>query len=1038
MGDSLAVELAQQSHCEVLKQLGGCMLESEVVAFRRPHPRGAFSEYLCIDDHVGVQVITAQAARARARARDTVVFEQSQRAYREVELNPHPTKRQRAVTSGTFLGADLDGVKGLVSAPRDRTLVLMLCSVEVARRGVVSPRLLSMLVGSWIHVLMFRRAGLCILDAVFKDSLALPADGLIKLSRKARNELVAVALVAPAFATDLRAAWCEKLFCMDASPSGAALCQVDVPACAISEFWRFCEQRGYHTKLEPPSTAALRELGLESSLVYGEDPPSTLDGSFPLRPSLVEGFLYDCCEICRGSGSWSEAHAALGLRVHDGVDVSGPRFRFLDLSSDAVFHELRALALRRAVRDWRAGPPCASFGTLRRPRLRSKLQPAGFDPSDPLTSLHTRLARRVAFLMCIVARSGCFFSVEQPASSVMFRLQCFVRLKCLGASVVRFCYCSFGAAFRKASAWMTNKPWMMRISPGCHCPAGHKHFVVQGRFSHDSIRHFDSLCKPSAVAVFGRLPRVGESVAEFSAAYPLPLVRSLAAGSLEASKGSAKVVPFTSVASECPSLREIVALVQNDEACAPVAREAHDDPEWIGELSDSLGFEEALRYRFRKTGHINMLEARMFKTFQKYAASRHQDARLVSLLDSRVTMGAVAKGRSSSPGLCRILQGTLPYTLGAGLYNGSLHVYSASNRSDGPSRNRPVAGPSKKLPLWFEDLCAGKPFRFDCVVASSRAPKLAARWLRLLLLLGGDIEPNPGPSDVRPLVPRGPLDLKSGFTAATSARMAQCLAAFQEWVLQEFSLPFSRLCLAPENQLSAAWQIDRKWQHQEPGECRPVISVPIVQAMTAIALTWNWRRFAGVFLIGFLCMLHPAEYITLTRGDLIFPSDVLSSDRICYVHIRNPKTARFARRQHARLEDNSVLTLLETLFENLPFSARLFPGSAFSFRSQWNAILRQLGIPYLKVHKGVTPGVLRGSGATHLYLETEDLTKVAWRGRWSKQKTLEFYLQEVAAQAILQRLPVASRNKISALCALAPKLVALASESPAAKHFRDG
>ena len=42
-----------------------------------------------------------------------------------------------------------------------------------------------------------------------------------------------------------------------------ALCQVDVPACAISEFWRFCEQRGYRTKLEPPSTAALRELGLE-------------------------------------------------------------------------------------------------------------------------------------------------------------------------------------------------------------------------------------------------------------------------------------------------------------------------------------------------------------------------------------------------------------------------------------------------------------------------------------------------------------------------------------------------------------------------------------------------------------------------------------------------------------------------------------------------------------------------------------------------------------------------------------------------------
>ena len=150
----------------------------------------------------------------------------------------------------------------------------------------------------------------------------------------------------------------------------------------------------------------------------------------------------------------------------------------------------------------------------------------------------------------------------------------------------------------------------------------------------------------------------------------------------------------------------------------------------------------------------------------------------------------------------------------------------------------------------------------------------------ILVASGGDIEPHPGPSFSKPLIPRGPLDLQSGFTAATTARMAQCLAAFQEWVLAEFKVPFSRLCLSPEplslalrayglflfasgfpryrfvyaitavqdacpsfrNQLSAAWQIDRKWQHQEPGECRPVISVPIVQAMTAIALAWGWRR----------------------------------------------------------------------------------------------------------------------------------------------------------------------------------------------------
>ena len=52
----------------------------------------------------------------------------------------------------------------------------------------------------------------------------------------------------------------------------------------------------------------------------------------------------------------------------------------------------------------------------------------------------------------------------------------------------------------------------------------------------------------------------------------------------------------------------------------------------------------------------------------------------------------------------------------------------------------------------------------------------------------------------------------------------------------------------------------------------------------------------------------------------------------------------------------------------------------------------RLGVPFKRDLRGSTPGVLRGSGATYLYLETEDLSKVAWRGRRAKLKTVEFYL----------------------------------------------
>ena len=58
-----------------------------------------------------------------------------------------------------------------------------------------------------------------------------------------------------------------------------------------------------------------------------------------------------------------------------------------------------------------------------------------------------------------------------------------------------------------------------------------------------------------------------------------------------------------------------------------------------------------------------------------------------------------------------------------------------------------------------------------------------------------------------------------------------------------------------------------------------------------------------------------------------------------------------------------------------------------------------------KHFRGATPGVLRGSGATYFYQQTEHVPLLAWRGRWARQKTLEYYLQEVAAQMLLGRAP---------------------------------
>ena len=179
------------------------------------------------------------------------------------------------------------------------------------------------------------------------------------------------------------------VFCTDASPYAAGICGTEAPCETIRELWRHSEQRGFYTKLQEPAAAILRELGLEATECFGGSAPCQQDRVAPVPPSLREGFLFHCLEMFRGCGAWTKAHREAGLTVHPGptsTTCKPLQARYLYMADDAVFRELLSLALRGVVREWHGGPPCLTFGTLRRPRLRSKARPAGFNPAEPLTT----------------------------------------------------------------------------------------------------------------------------------------------------------------------------------------------------------------------------------------------------------------------------------------------------------------------------------------------------------------------------------------------------------------------------------------------------------------------------------------------------------------------------------------------------------------------------------------------------------------------------------------------------------------------------
>lgn len=110
-------------------------------------------------------------------------------------------------------------------------------------------------------------------------------------------------------------------------------------------------------------------------------------------------------------------------------------------------------------------------------------------------------------------------------------------------------------------------------------------------------------------------------------------------------------------------------------------------------------------------------------------------------------------------------------------------------------------------------------------------------------------------------------------------------------------------------------------------------------------------------------MLHPGELVRLIRKDLVFTRDVGYDMDCLFVHVRNPKTSRFARRQHGRIDDPRFILVYESLFGSLPLNEKLLVGSISLFRKQWNAIMSALGILHRQNIRGATPGLVYCGGA---------------------------------------------------------------------------
>ena len=212
--------------------------------------------------------------------------------------------------------------------------------------------------------------------------------------------------------------------------------------------------------------------------------------------------------------------------------------------------------------------------------------------------------------------------------------------------------------------------------------------------------------------------------------------------------------------------------------------------------------------------------------------------------------------------------------------------------------------------------------------------------------------------------------------------------------------------------MSPAWQLISQWEEVQPVQHRQPLPEILFRAMFVVSLLLGWKRWAATLLLAFEGIARIGEVLQATRADLVLPCD--SCDNVlgvAFLRIRKPKTSRRGkgRIQHLKISNTAAVSFLEQVFGPLDYSLKLFPLSASVFRRRWERVLDVLLVPKLK---RPTPASVRGGGAILAYKRGEPISDILWRMRLVALSTLESYLQELAADSFLVKLPELSRSRI--------------------------
>ena len=1063
-GDHGGVEYACQSHEGLLASVGLLPPECRVVA-NRPFQGDCVMQGLVIDDFFAISKVPKT---FEGKTPDRQIIEDAIGVYDREKLLGSPAKDVFSERSAKVIGAHINGSdraldRGIcpIGAPSNKRYSLAWITLQVCALAFTTDVLHLCLLGGWVSVLTFRRPLMSILNHAFKlvdsSSICPNKPRLIRLPRVVANELVVLSLLVCMAVSDLCSIPSEKVFATDASMKKGAFCSAPVESDFSKFLWRVSRSKGAYHRLLTPIQSLCRRLDLLEEL--GEDPVEQI------RRPLA--FSYDFIEIFSGASTVSAAMSALGFVVGPPVDLS-----INDQYNMEWVHVVSWITFMLAAkRLWSVmcEPPCTSFSLMRRPALRSRWCPYGFDTSNRQTFLGNLLVCRSLQILRVALINGITAILETPFSALTRHLPPYKAfLESPGVSMCRSDSCMFGSIHHKPFRFLGAHADLSGLS--LRCSRDHEHVVVQGSYT-----------KASATYV----PRLAECLAS-----------SLAGGVRAAKKKMLFLDEGSTKGLESQAINSVA-------------------------LSADWKVEKV--WTFKQDSHINILEFSVLERLALSLLDSGVSQRVVSLADSFVVSAAASKGRTSSFGLAPVLRRYNALCVAGGLYINVPFVPTRLNCADDPTRDAPLRSTSGfSITSWNQS---------DWYKLAS-LPKLrrwCSNWVRLVLALVGpnglrwndrsvycqvsvdfpssgflglDFDstlgfPGEGPcllslfcllspsfvcwpwSSAAPfamvvccdamLAPRHgadvvrqrrrlsmpPLPKGRPVLQVTSQNRDELFSAFSAWCESQ-NIPLGSLLESAlvnveeinailssygralytagrpyghfaetinsvvsqrpvlRRNLQQAWDYAFAWVRAEPPTHHLACPWQVLLAIISTALAWGWTKVAGMCALCFGGILRTGEALNACRFDLLLPEDTYGTNHYALLSISEPKT-RFsaARHQSSKIDSPDLLRVLTLAFSSLPPQARLWPMSGQTLRGRFKSILLALGLA--KVNPGMQVldlASLRPGGATWLLQVTEQSEIVRRRGRWVTTKVMEVYLQEVSAARFLNGLDVEQRQKV--------------------------